>query len=295
MSLAMYSIAEEVNMLRIGEFSRLSQVTIKALRYYDDMNLLKPAMIDKFTGYRYYNVDQLPRIHRIMAFKELGLTLEQIASLIHDAPSTDDIRDILQQQEAEIKQRISEEQTRLAQVAFRLRMIEMENKMPDIEVIVKTIPAQRALTLRTTMRSDNIYQTLLTFQTEVEQALAQHRIKLASPMSEIHYADEFQMDYRDVEFVFPVDESQTEDVPLATAGTLKLTTVPPLETAATYMDNWNNLERLPDVLPVLQRWIVANDYQLLGVHRLVHHRGPLEHAEYVDWITEFQHEIAPLP
>jgi DNA-binding transcriptional MerR regulator len=295
MSLAMYSAAEELNMLRIGEFSRLSQVTIKALRYYDDMKLLKPAMIDKFTGYRYYSVDQLPRIHRIIAFKELGLTLEQIANLLHDNPSTDEIRDLLRGQEAEIKQRISEEQARLAQVEFRLRMIDMEDKMPDIEVIVKPIPAQRALTLRTTLRGENIYESLIAFQVELEQAMAQHRIKLTSPLMEIHYADEFQMDYRDVEFVLPVDESQTEDVPLATAGTLKLTSVPSLEMAATYMDNGNNLERLPDVLAVLQRWIVANDYQLRGTHRLVHHRGPLEHAEYIDWITEFQHEIAPLP
>src|SRR5688500_5365445 len=81
-------VVPEVNMLRIGEFSRLSQVTIKALRYYDDMGLLKPLSVDQFTGYRYYGVEQLPRIHRIIAFKELGLSLEQIANLLKDNLST---------------------------------------------------------------------------------------------------------------------------------------------------------------------------------------------------------------
>ena len=47
-------------MLKIGEFSRLSQVTVKTLRYYDEIGLLKPSEIDRFTDYRYYSLDQLP-------------------------------------------------------------------------------------------------------------------------------------------------------------------------------------------------------------------------------------------
>jgi DNA-binding transcriptional MerR regulator len=285
-------VVPEVNMLRIGEFSRLSQVTIKALRYYDDMNLLKPAHIDKFTGYRYYSVDQLQRIHRIVAFKELGLSLEQIANVLHDNLSSEHIREILRMQEAEIKQRIAAEQARLAQVEFRLRMIDMEDHMPDLEVIVKPIAPLRALTLRTSISID--YQSMIAFQAEIEQAMTQYHFRLDSPLTEIHYADEFQMDYQDVEFVFPVDESQTQDVPLETAGTLELKTVPGLALAASYIHRGYDSEHISDALAVLQRWIVANPYELRGEHRIVHHRGPLQHAEYPDWIMEFQHEIAPL-
>ncbi len=68
-------------MLKIGDFSRLSRVSVKALRYYDELGLLKPVEIDRFTGYRYYSVAQLPRLHRILVFKELGFSLEQIARL----------------------------------------------------------------------------------------------------------------------------------------------------------------------------------------------------------------------
>jgi DNA-binding transcriptional MerR regulator len=57
-------------MLRIGEFSRLSQVTVKTLHHYDSIGLLKPSHVDPFTDYRYYTLDQLPRIHSIMALKE---------------------------------------------------------------------------------------------------------------------------------------------------------------------------------------------------------------------------------
>ncbi|MBE9472709.1 MAG: MerR family transcriptional regulator, partial [Chloroflexi bacterium] len=69
-------------MFKIGDFSRISQVSVKTLRYYDEIGLLKPAHVDRFTGYRYYSVDQSPRLNRILALKDLGLSLEQIARLL---------------------------------------------------------------------------------------------------------------------------------------------------------------------------------------------------------------------
>src|SRR5215216_6363292 len=115
-------------MLKIGEFSRLSQVTVKTLHHYDEIGLLKPSQIDKFTSYRYYTLDQLPRIHSIMALKELGLSLEQIAELINDDLSLEEIRRIYQLKLKEAEQRVCNEQARLAQVAFRLRQIEGDGR-----------------------------------------------------------------------------------------------------------------------------------------------------------------------
>jgi DNA-binding transcriptional MerR regulator len=298
MSMFTSQVLPEVKVLRIGEFSRLSQVTIKALRYYDDMGLLKPARIDQFTGYRYYSVEQLPHIHRIIAFKELGLSLEKIATMLNDNLSSEETAETLRQQEEQIKQRIHEEETRLAQVRFRLHMIEMENKLPDLDVIVKLVPPQRALTLRISVGQENLVVNLLAFQQEIERAITQHHIKLTGPWTEIHYAEEFRGDFEDVEFVLPVDETQTEDVPLETAGILKLTQIPELPMAATYIhhstdDQGSDTRHISEILPILQRWIVDNGYKLCGAHRTVRHYGPLEHAEYRNWITEFQHEIAP--
>ena len=71
-------------MLRISEFSRLTMVPAKTLRYYDDIGLLKPMRVDEWTGYRYYSVEQLPRLNRILALKALGLSLEQIGRLLDD-------------------------------------------------------------------------------------------------------------------------------------------------------------------------------------------------------------------
>lgn len=71
-------------MFAIGEFARLAQVTVKTLRYYDEAGLLKPAHVDRDSGYRYYKASQLPRLNRILVLKELGFSLDQIATLLDE-------------------------------------------------------------------------------------------------------------------------------------------------------------------------------------------------------------------
>ena len=69
-------------MFKIGDFSMLSRISVKTLRYYDEIGLLKPVNVDQFTGYRYYSADQLPRLNYIVALKDMGLSLEEIANTL---------------------------------------------------------------------------------------------------------------------------------------------------------------------------------------------------------------------
>src|SRR5437763_15527085 len=78
--------------LKIGEFARLGMVAVSALRYYDEVGLLKPAGVDRWTGYRYYTPEQLPALYRILALKDLGLSLEQIRVLLGETLPAAQIR-----------------------------------------------------------------------------------------------------------------------------------------------------------------------------------------------------------
>jgi DNA-binding transcriptional MerR regulator len=75
-------------MFKIGEFSRLSRVSVRMLRHYDQLGLLTPSQTDPFTGYRYYSAQQLPRLNRIIALRDLGFSLEQIAGMLDEELST---------------------------------------------------------------------------------------------------------------------------------------------------------------------------------------------------------------
>ena len=67
-------------MLKIGEFSKLSRVSVRMLRHYDQKGLLTPSEIDQMTGYRYYSENQLSQVFRITALKDLK-TIDDIARL----------------------------------------------------------------------------------------------------------------------------------------------------------------------------------------------------------------------
>ena len=93
-------------MLRIGDFSRLTQVTVKALRHYDSLGLLRPAHIDPDSGYRYYTSSQLPRLNRILAMKEMGFSLEQIGQLLDADLSAEQMRSMLLGKQDEVRDQI---------------------------------------------------------------------------------------------------------------------------------------------------------------------------------------------
>ena len=67
---------------KIGEFSKLVNVPVKTLRYYDEINLFKPQEIDLFSGYRYYSEKQIDDLEVILSLKEVGFSLEEIKKIL---------------------------------------------------------------------------------------------------------------------------------------------------------------------------------------------------------------------
>jgi DNA-binding transcriptional MerR regulator len=127
-------------MIKIGDFARLGQVSVPTLRFYAEVGLLMPASVDGASGYRYYSVTQLPRLNRIMALKELGFTLTQIAQILNGQPTLETLRDLLTVKRAETEQIVAEERARLARIEVRLQQIEQESRMSELDVAVKAVP-----------------------------------------------------------------------------------------------------------------------------------------------------------
>src|SRR2546430_17446353 len=91
-------------MFLTGEFSQISRVSKRLLHYYDEIGLLKPAHIDPHTGYRYYSATQLPRLNRILALRDLGLTLDHSAVMMQADVSDEEINGMLLMKKAEVEQ-----------------------------------------------------------------------------------------------------------------------------------------------------------------------------------------------
>ena len=93
-------------MLKVGDFSQLGQVSVRTLHHYDERGLLKPVKIDSLSNYRFYLLDRLPRLNRILAPRDLGLSLDQISGLVEDELLPDQLRGILKMRRSEIEQQL---------------------------------------------------------------------------------------------------------------------------------------------------------------------------------------------
>src|SRR5688572_28074691 len=135
-------------MFRIGEFAQIAQVSTRQLRFYDQLGLLQPAQIDAQTGYRFYSIRQLPRLNRILALKELGLSLEQIAPLLAEEISPAELRGMLTLKRAEIARTLREDELRLRHIESRIAEIDRHARMEGYDVVTKSVDAMPFLSLR---------------------------------------------------------------------------------------------------------------------------------------------------
>jgi DNA-binding transcriptional MerR regulator len=156
-------------MFTVGEFATLARVSKRLLRYYDEIGLLKPAHIDRMTGYRYYSAEQMAPLNRILVLKELGLSLEQVHRLLNDDVSTDEMQGMLLLKKAEIEQTLRAELQRIQKIEARLSAIRNTENNTPLDVVIKDVPAQSALSV-----------TAL-FESFDEAVMMQHRIRASLP------------------------------------------------------------------------------------------------------------------
>lgn len=137
-------------MFGIGDFARHGRVSVRMLRHYDAVGLLRPDRVDPATGYRSYAAGQLARLNRIIALKDLGFTLEQVRLILDEEVSAEQLRGMLRLRRAELAAAMATDAARLAGVEARLRTIESEGRMSTDDVVIKRVPAVRLAELTAT-------------------------------------------------------------------------------------------------------------------------------------------------
>jgi DNA-binding transcriptional MerR regulator len=134
-------------MFSIGDFAAIGRVSVRMLRHYDAVGVLRPASVDPGSGYRYYHADQFRRLNRVIALKDLGFTLQQVRAILDDEVSVEELRGMLRMRRAQLEAQLSADAVRLASVEARLRMISTEGRMTTDDVILKPVPPVRVAEL----------------------------------------------------------------------------------------------------------------------------------------------------
>lgn len=247
-------------MFKIGDFSKLSRVSVKALRFYAEIGLLLPAHVDDSSGYRYYAADQLPRLNRILALKDLGFTLEQIAAALQDGVSAEQLRGMLRMKQAEIAQRMQAEQDLLGRVEARLHQIEQEGKMSNYEVVIKQVDPIKVASVRDTIQS---YPEVGRLFNEVCGYLQQHGVRLTGPCAALwHDAGHKESDI-DGEGCVPIEGN------LEGNDRVKVSTLPAVATMASTIHH-GAYSAFDLAYSAILTWIDANGYRIVGPNREVY-------------------------
>ncbi len=269
-------------MFSIGDFARHGRVSVRMLRHYDAIGLLRPARVDAATGYRYYRAAQLADLNRVVALKDLGFTLEQVRSLLDERVSGDELRGMLRLRRAELAAQISADHARLRQVEARLRAIESEGREPMADVQIKPLPAVRLAELTGPAASfgpDDITSVIRPLYDELAERLARAGVPVTGP------AVAYYQDTPDGGVL--VHAGLTVGVPHADRFDFAVVDLPPMPHAATLVHQGPMDDVMPDY-EALARWVEANGWVVTGSAReLVLAAGP----DCVAEVTELQQPV----
>lgn len=263
-------------MLKIGEFSKLSRVSIRMLRHYDDIGLLKPAEIDCFTGYRYYSLGQLPVVGRITALKDMGFQLADIIKILEIYDDGEALDAYLAKRQTELKE-ISETveyQMRLLDTA-RNRLRKEQNM--SYNVSIKTIPERYAATVHMTIphyEDEGMVWQILNEETGPLNIVPAEPCLVAAEYLDDEYKEKDieLLAWKTVKGTYP----DTEHV--------KFKTLPSVKVASCMVKG--GYEQMPDVYGAVIAWVNENGYEYDGSMFNIYHVSPHETNNPDEFVTE---------
>lgn len=276
-------------MLSIGDFARLAGVSVRMLRHYDALGLLRPARVDPASGYRSYATGQLERANRLVALKDLGFSLEDCGRLLDDDVPVEQLRGMLRLRRAELAEQIEADRGRLEQVERRLRMIEKEHTMtPSVSLDAyseQALPALRVVQLSAPVNDgEQVGEVVGPLFGRVDHAVHAARLAPAGP-SLGHYS--MTGDAMVAAAAYPVGPEVGEAE--ATGAGLELAELP-AQPRALVTTLRGPLTGIGEAWQALSREVEARGLSFAGPCREIYHAAEMDDPD--NWVIELQQPVA---
>ncbi len=189
-------------MFKIGEFSKLTQVSIRMLRYYDETGLLKPAKIDKSTNYRLYSSEQIPLLNKIIFLRDLVFNVSEISLALKDW-NDEYITNLLDHKNLEIEHVIKLEEEKISKIQLAKRDIQQKKNTMHYNVTIKSIPSYQVFSLR---RVAADYYTEGLLWKEMSSFAEKNNITVLNDTFSIYHDSDFKESNVDIEICAPVSQ-----------------------------------------------------------------------------------------
>lgn len=272
-------------MFGIGPFARLAQVSVRTLHYYDEIGLLSPLRVEPRTGYRWYSADQLYRLNRILALRDLGLPLTEVRQVVDDEVSLDELRGMLRLRQAEARDRMAAEAERLSRVEARLRQIEAEGRVGDYDVVIKRLEPQRVALVHesaTSFGNGTLGPIFARLFGELEREMDRVGIVPVGPAIALYDDSDSVAAPIKVMATLPIDEPGA-----VTSERIEIVDLPAVARAATTIHR-GSMARVEEGYEALLRWAEETDEQIDGYSREVYLACD---GDPETWVTELQFAV----
>ncbi|MFE6777224.1 MerR family transcriptional regulator [Streptomyces sp. NPDC057702] len=275
-------------MFSIGDFAKHGRVSVRMLRHYDAIGLLRPAHVDPHTGYRGYRAGQLARLNRVIALKDLGFTLQQVRAVLDEEVDVGELRGMLRLRRAEVAAAMAADAARLAGIEARLRTIESEGTMAADEVVVKSVPAVRVAELSgraDSFEPEHVGPVIGPLYEELFRRLAAADVSPTGPG--IAYYEPAPGE--GPEGAVTVHAGVTVTAAPAPEHGFQIVDLPGIEQAATIVHR-GSMDAVLPTAQALAHWTDAHGYRSTGYARELYLDcdGPQE-----GWVTELQEPVTP--
>jgi DNA-binding transcriptional MerR regulator len=283
-------------MFRIGDFSRLAQVSVRTLRHYDELELLNPAHVDDLTDYRYYSIEQLPQLHRIVALKDMGFSLKEIAELAQHDVELADLKDMLAQKQAEVSQKIAAEQARLKRLAASLEQLEHADTTPSYNVTLKKVSPCKVFSKRYTVpHLMQMHAYCSQFYQELYEVIHAQNLNVIAPEFTLFHTDGYLLEDIDIEVCAVLDSESFDVLELPSDPSFSVHQVDGAKTVASIVFQ-GHYHDIPQVGDVLILWAGNSGYHSVGAAREIHLSGPIIETGKADPVViELQAPVATNP
>lgn len=269
-------------MLKIGDFSKLSRITIRMLRHYNDIGLLVPKSVDNFTGYRYYAEDQLALANRITALKEMGFALTVIKEILENYDDGKTLVDFLSIKQAEVRAQSDEIKKRMTLLDTTIKRLREDVSVMEYNVILKELEERNVMSVRKVISSYNQEGMLWGI---LMQETAHMNIKDAENCyaSAIFHDTEYKEADVDVEVQKTIkgNYENTENVVFKKEPAV-------LVASATYKGSY---EQIGMVNQAVANWVTDNGYQFAGQMFNIYHVSPHETQNPDEYVTEICYPV----
>lgn len=267
-------------MYRIGEFSKMAKITVKALRYYDEINLLKPEYVDKFTNYRFYTTDQLFKLHYIQSLRQVGLSIPEIKLIINGKDATR----ILSMRQKELESEIANSHEQLSRIEFILSGQEEEFLM-NYQATIKQLPECIVYSKKMTVPSYNSYFEVIP---QIGKVVTEKYPDIKCTIPEYCFIVYLDGEYREkdisIEFCEAIDKMKPDfdDIVFKKIESVEAVSVM----------HKGPYDTLQNAYSYAFKWIEENGYIHTNFPRESYIDGIWNKDNVEDWLTELQIPIA---